>query len=133
MYLFYKIEQLKIVQFQEVPNTFADIFSLFPKLIEIESKDVQNQHYTDRITKHSLHVLPQTQWEIRKIHDSVEALLQDLSPRTGRSILYELTDDELSQLLQHIQTALQNVSPIIERDRWTIWSAMKFKEGSLTK
>ena len=30
-----------------------------------------------------------------KIHDSVEALLQDLSPRTGRSILYELTDDEL--------------------------------------
>ena len=26
-------------------------FSLFPKLIEIESKDVQNQHYTDRITK----------------------------------------------------------------------------------
>ena len=42
-----------------------------------------------------------------KIHDSVEALLQDLSPRTGRSILYELTDDELSQLLQHIQTALQ--------------------------
>ena len=74
----------------------------------------------------------QTQWEIRKIHDSVEALLQDLSPRTGRSILYELTDDELSQLLQHIQTALQNVSPIIERDRWTIWSAMKL-EGSLTK
>ena len=26
VYLFYKIEQLKIVQFQEVPNTFADIF-----------------------------------------------------------------------------------------------------------
>ncbi|MBL2388253.1 SAM-dependent methyltransferase, partial [Klebsiella pneumoniae] len=24
-----------------------------------------------------------------------------------------------------VQTALQNVSPIIERDRWTIWSAMK--------
>ena len=29
VYLFYKIEQLKIVQFQEVPNTFADIFSLY--------------------------------------------------------------------------------------------------------
>ena len=67
----------------------------------------------------------QTQWEVRKIHDSVEALLQDLSPRTGRSILYELTDYELSQLLQQVQTALQNVSPIIEKDRWTIWSAMK--------
>ncbi|COF52299.1 transcriptional regulatory protein [Streptococcus pneumoniae] len=102
-------------------------FSLFPKLIEIESKRrPKTNTIQTELQKHSLHVLPaQTQWEIRKIHDSVEALLQDLSPRTGRSILYELTDDELSQLLQHIQTALQNVSPIIERDRWTIWSAMK--------
>lgn len=102
-------------------------FSLFPKLIEIESKRrPKTNTIQTALQKHSLHVLPaQTQWEIRKIHDSVEALLQDLSPRTGRSILYELTDDELSQLLQHIQTALQNVSPIIERDRWTIWSAMK--------
>ncbi|PFB72352.1 SAM-dependent methyltransferase, partial [Bacillus thuringiensis] len=64
-------------------------------------------------------------WEVRKIHDSVEALLQDLSPRTGRSILYELTDHELAQLLHHIQIALQNISPIIERDRWTIWSGRK--------
>ncbi|WP_242265829.1 MULTISPECIES: class I SAM-dependent methyltransferase [unclassified Bacillus cereus group] len=102
-------------------------FSLFPKLIEIESKRrPKTNTIQTELQKHSLHVLPaQTQWEIRKIHDSVEALLQDLSPRTGRSILYELTDDELSQLLQHIQTALQNVSPIIERDRWTIWSALK--------
>ncbi|AVR31254.1 MULTISPECIES: class I SAM-dependent methyltransferase [Bacillus cereus group] len=102
-------------------------FSLFPKLIEIESKRrPKTNTIQTELQKHSLHVLPaQTQWEIRKIHDSVEALLQDLSPRTGRSILYELTDDELSQLLQYIQTALQNVSPIIERDRWTIWSAMK--------
>ncbi|HFR4147118.1 class I SAM-dependent methyltransferase [Bacillus cereus] len=102
-------------------------FSLFPKLIEIESKRrPKTNTIQTELQKHSLHVLPtQTQWEIRKIHDSVETLLQDLSPRTGRSILYELTDDELSQLLQHIQTALQNVSPIIEKDRWTIWSAMK--------
>ena len=100
-------------------------FSIFPKLIEIESKDDQNHHDTTRITKiFSSRVPTQTQWEVRKIHESVEALLQDIPP-TGRSILYELTDYELSQLLQQVQTALQNVSPIIERDRWTIWSAMK--------
>ena len=60
-------------------------FSIFPKLIEIESKDDQNHHDTTRITKYFLHVFPtQTQWEVRKIHESVEALLQDLSP--NRSI-----------------------------------------------
>ena len=33
------------------------------------------------LQKYFLHVFPtQTQWEVRKIHDSVEALLQDLSP-----------------------------------------------------
>lgn len=102
-------------------------FSVFPKLIETETnrrpKTTTIQHL---LQKHSLQAFPiQTQWEVRKIHDSVEALLQDLSPRTGRSILYELTDNELSQLLYHIQTALQKRSPIIERDRWTIWSALK--------
>ncbi|EJR55595.1 hypothetical protein IIM_00687 [Bacillus cereus VD107] len=102
-------------------------FSVFPKLIETEAKrrpkTTTIQHL---LQKHSLQAFPiQTQWEVRKIHDSVEALLQDLSPRTGRSILHELTDNELSRLLHHIQTALQNRSPIIERDRWTIWSALK--------
>ncbi|MGE6309578.1 class I SAM-dependent methyltransferase [Bacillus cereus] len=102
-------------------------FSVFPKLIEIESKRrPKTTTIQQELQKYSLQVVPiQAHWEVRKTHDSVEALLQDLSPRTGRSILYELTDNELSQLLHHIQTALQNVSPIIERDRWTIWSAKK--------
>ncbi|HDR7322939.1 MULTISPECIES: class I SAM-dependent methyltransferase [Bacillus cereus group] len=102
-------------------------FSVFPKLIEIESKRrPKTATIQQELQKHSLHVFPsQTQWEVRKIHDSVAALLQDLSPRTGRSILYELTDHELAQLLHHIQIALQNISPIIERDRWTIWSGRK--------
>ncbi|MGH1288212.1 class I SAM-dependent methyltransferase [Bacillus toyonensis] len=102
-------------------------FSVFPKLIEIESKRrPKTATIQQELQKHSLHVFPsQTQWEVRKIHDSVEALLQDLSPRTGRSILYELTDHELVQLLHHIQIALQNISPIIEKDRWTIWNGRK--------
>ncbi len=102
-------------------------FSVFPKLIETESKRrPKTTTIQKELQKLPLHVLPsQTEWEVRKIHDSIEALLLDLSPRTGRSILYELTDHDLSQLLQHIQIALQNTSPIIERDRWTIWSGRK--------
>ncbi|MCU5653190.1 class I SAM-dependent methyltransferase [Bacillus mycoides] len=102
-------------------------FSVFPKLIETEAQRRPKTTTIQQLLQtYPLQALPiQTQWEVRKAHDSVEALIQDLSPRTGRSILYELTDNELSQLLHHIQTALQNVSPIIERDRWTIWSAKK--------
>lgn len=56
---------------------------------------------------------------------AIEDLLQDLSPRTGRSILHELSDNELSHLLQHIHSKLYEKSPIIEQDRWTIWTAVK--------
>lgn len=70
-------------------------------------------------------------WEVRKIHDSIEALLQDLSPRTGRSILHELSDNELSSLLHHIRSKLTTTGPIAEKDRWTIWTAIK-RQGSLT-
>ncbi|KFM99986.1 class I SAM-dependent methyltransferase [Bacillus clarus] len=102
-------------------------FSVYPNLIETEAKRRPKTTFIQHLLQNcALHPLPiQTLWEVRKIHDSVNALLQDLSPRTGRSILYELTDNELSHLLHHIHTELQNLSPIIERDRWTIWSAVK--------
>ncbi|MFJ8527179.1 class I SAM-dependent methyltransferase [Bacillus sp. NPDC094106] len=102
-------------------------FSIYPKLIQTEAKRRPKAAFVQQLlTKSGLHPLPfQTIWEIRKIHDSIETLLQDLSPRIGRSILYELTDSELSQLLHHIHTELNNIAPIVERDRWTIWSATK--------
>ncbi|SDZ02686.1 class I SAM-dependent methyltransferase [Bacillus sp. 166amftsu] len=102
-------------------------FSIYPKLIPIEEKRRPKATYIQQlITQNGMHPLPlQTIWEVRKIHDSIETLLQDLSPRTGRSILYELTDEELSQLLHHIRSELHNIAPIVEQDRWTIWSATK--------
>ncbi|WP_459501579.1 class I SAM-dependent methyltransferase [Bacillus sp. C1] len=102
-------------------------FSVYPKLIQIEEKRrPKAMHIQQLIEQTGMHSLPlQTMWEVRKIHDSIETLLQDLSPRTGRSILYELTDIELSQLLHYIHSQLHNIAPIVEQDRWTIWSATK--------
>ncbi|MEI4800709.1 class I SAM-dependent methyltransferase [Bacillus sp. NPDC077411] len=102
-------------------------FSCYPKLIRIEAK---RRPETNQI-QHLLHdngfeTNPiQTLWEVRKTHPSIEDLLQDLSPRTGRSILHELSDNELSGLLRHIHSKLYKKSPIIEQDRWTIWKAAK--------
>ncbi len=54
-----------------------------------------------------------------------EQLLKDLSQRTGRSILHELNDDELNWLIEHIDKSLSINTNIVEKDRWTIWKAVK--------
>lgn len=43
-------------------------------------------------------VITRTLWEVRTVHDTREAYLQEIGARTGRSILHELDDDERSRL-----------------------------------
>ncbi|MGG2015962.1 class I SAM-dependent methyltransferase [Bacillus sp. S10(2024)] len=102
-------------------------FSCYPKLIHIEAKRrPETNQILHLLHDNGFHTNPtQNFWEVRKIHSSIKDLLQDLSPRTGRSILHELSDNELSELLQHIHSKLYEKSPIIEQDRWTIWTAEK--------
>jgi len=69
-------------------------------------------------------------WETRAVYPNLEALTDDLLARTGNSILYELTDAELQDLVTYItyvQEQLQDAgdAEIVEQDCWTIWSAAK--------
>jgi hypothetical protein len=66
-------------------------------------------------------------WEIRAKHPNKEALKKDLAERTGRSILHDLTDDELERLICFIMEQLPSNQEIIEEDRWTIWIGKKMK------
>ncbi len=50
------------------------------------------------------------------------ALSDDLLKRTGRSLLYALTDDELQQLVDDLQGDLPD-GRLVEKDRWTLWTA----------
>lgn len=102
-------------------------FSCYPKLIHTEKQrrpETKQLQYLLEQTGFQTSPI-QTLWETRKIHSSTTALLQDLSPRTGRSILYELSDEELSHLLHHIHVELGDLAHIVERDRWTIWTGYK--------
>lgn len=63
-------------------------------------------------------------WEVRKTYPYKQQLLDDLQSRTGRSILHELDDRELKQLVDHIATKLPEQN-VIEKDRWTIWWTVK--------
>jgi ubiquinone/menaquinone biosynthesis C-methylase UbiE len=68
-------------------------------------------------------VSTRTVWETRKTYRHFGELAQDLTARTGRSILHELDDSELQKLIAYIRARLPDNGPIVEKDRWTIWAA----------
>jgi hypothetical protein len=61
---------------------------------------------------------------VRKTHDDGQGLKQDLANRTGRSILHDLSDQELAELILYIEKRLPSDGPIADKDRWTVWSAV---------
>lgn len=64
-------------------------------------------------------------WENRKLYTSYSGIEHEILNRKGRSILHELSDDELKDLVYYIKRKRDNVFPFIEKDRWTIWFAEK--------
>lgn len=67
----------------------------------------------------------QALWETRKIYPDGNALEEDLRNRTGRSILHELDDNELDQLISEVLRHAPQSGGIRERDRWTVFTARK--------
>ncbi|MFJ7650035.1 class I SAM-dependent methyltransferase [Lysinibacillus sp. NPDC097279] len=102
-------------------------FELFPRLAEKETKRRHNsQSVREMLKVVGFRDIEEVQlWETRKIYDAKEQLLNDLRERTGRSILHELDDQELNFLINHIDASIASDVNIVERDRWTIWRAMK--------
>ncbi|PPA71724.1 class I SAM-dependent methyltransferase [Jeotgalibacillus proteolyticus] len=102
------------------------IFSQFPELIEKE----RNRRHGSQAVKEALkdagftHVEEVKLWETRKIYEKKEQLLQDISDKIGRSILHEIDDQKLTTLVQFLDAKLPD-GEIIEKDRWTIWKAVK--------
>ncbi|MEG0386385.1 MAG: SAM-dependent methyltransferase, partial [Solibacillus sp.] len=100
---------------------------LFPKLIEKETNRRHNSQFVIETLKEAgfRDIEEVKLWEIRKVYDTKEQLLNDLSERTGRSILHELDDKEMNLLINHIDASIATDDNIVERDRWTIWKAVK--------
>lgn len=64
-------------------------------------------------------------WEVRGTYPSKNRLKEELRHRIGRSILYELDDFELEELINYIDSKVTQEHTIVEKDRWTIWIAQK--------
>lgn len=102
-------------------------FECFPKLLDFElgrrPTEGEVSHLLQDVGFQALRVV--TVWETRRIYKSFADLSKDLLGRTGRSILYNLTDSELMQLVDFIREKIVPDTEVIERDCWTIWSSIK--------
>jgi ubiquinone/menaquinone biosynthesis C-methylase UbiE len=101
-------------------------FECFPRLLEVETARrptdaaVRAAFDAAGFTKVGMSVL----WEVRKVHLDRQELRRDLANRTGRSILHDLSDKELADLILYIEKRLPANGAIAESDRWTVWSAV---------
>ncbi|MGP4108619.1 class I SAM-dependent methyltransferase [Virgibacillus sp. L01] len=100
---------------------------LFPRLSEMETNRRHSSKYViDSLQEVGFKSIEEVKlWETRKVYGSKDQLLQDLSERTGRSILHELEDEELKLLINYVDKSLSIDTNIVEKDRWTIWKAVK--------
>ncbi|UHA75747.1 class I SAM-dependent methyltransferase [Paenibacillus sp. 481] len=105
-------------------------FSTFPELATIEVARRHSNHIVVQALQAAgfkyecieVHQL----WETRQMYSDIQTLTDDLLHRTGRSILHELSDVQLAELVQVVREQLSdNDQQIVEKDRWTIWKAVK--------
>lgn len=103
-------------------------FEKFPHLI---NKEISRRYDSNQVQKalesNGFRLNKEvTLWETRRVYDDFELLHKDLLLRTGRSILHELTDEELHELILFIKDKLESKKgPIVEKDSWTVWFAIK--------
>ena len=108
----------------EHPRGF--LFEVFPRLLDVERG---RRHTTAALTSALEQggfddVRTTSLEEVRRRYAAREEYLAEIAARTGRSILHELDDAELDDLVEELRHRLPD-GPLVERDRWTIWSARR--------
>jgi len=96
-------------------------FERFPRLLAVEDgrrpRSADVVHHLEESGFGDVRTL--TLWETRQVYRDLAALAADLRGRTGRSILHELSDDELETLIAYIGDHVSGA--VTEKDRWTLW------------
>lgn len=106
-------------------NPRGYLFDVFPRLTEVEGR---RRHDVDDVVAAFAgagftDVATQPLWETRRRYENSEQYLTEIAGRTGRSILHELSDVELAELVEYLRGRLAP-GELIERDRWTLWTAV---------
>jgi ubiquinone/menaquinone biosynthesis C-methylase UbiE len=64
-------------------------------------------------------------WETRRVYATFDALAEDVRHRVDRSILHELSDAELDDLVEYMRARLPAHGPYPDSSRWTLWWGVK--------
>jgi SAM-dependent methyltransferase len=102
------------------------LFEVHPRLLEVEIARRPNPAVVCAALRAAGFAdVPTTAlWEVRPRYPDREDYLREIGDRTGRSILHELSDAELAELVAELRRRLPE-GPVVERDRWTIWRAIR--------
>jgi ubiquinone/menaquinone biosynthesis C-methylase UbiE len=102
------------------------LFDVFPRLLEVENgRRPDSATVTAALEGAGFGEVSTTElWEVRRRYADREDYLAEIASRTGRSILHELSDDELGRLVEELRGRLPD-APLVEQDRWTLWRAVR--------
>ena len=116
-----------VMQPPSVHHIRGFFFREFPWLVEIERRRrPEGGKVVEELTDAGfVSISSRALQEIRKTYEDVSTLAEDLSRRSGRSILHELDDSELQELVTTVAQEIGDTSPIVETDWWTLWIAQR--------
>jgi SAM-dependent methyltransferase len=102
------------------------LFEVFPRLLDVENG---RRRPADAVTQALIvggfvDVATSSLWEVRRRYAAREDYLAEIRRRTGRSILHDLDDEEIDHLVTELRRRLPE-GPLVEQDRWTVWSARR--------
>ncbi len=99
-------------------------FRVFPRLLDVEiGRRPDASQLTAQLYEAGFRDVQTTSlWEVRRRHPSRASFLEEIRQRTGRSILHELDDEEVGELVSELRVLLPD-EPVVETDRWTLWTA----------
>jgi ubiquinone/menaquinone biosynthesis C-methylase UbiE len=102
------------------------LFDVFPRLRDVENgRRPSSTQVSAALASAGFGTVATTSlWEVRRRYADREDYLDEIAARTGRSILHDLDDAELGHLVAELRQRLPE-GPLVEQDRWTLWSARR--------
>jgi ubiquinone/menaquinone biosynthesis C-methylase UbiE len=93
------------------------VFERFPRLLEVEAARRPRREHLLQLLHQAGFTQTQTLtlWEVRQRYPEFAALAEDLRQRAGRSILHELTTEELSDFIDFIAASMPQDEPITKK------------------
>jgi ubiquinone/menaquinone biosynthesis C-methylase UbiE len=101
------------------------LFEVFPRLLDVErSRRPSWKGYARLLREEGFEDVQSLSYgEVRRRYASFDQLREEILARKGKSLLFELTDQELDIYCRALQSR-SDAAPLIEKDAWTIWIAV---------